>query len=129
MSNENYSILVAEDNAALATVVRFNLERAGFKVTVAPNGRRAWEAAQAGHFDLVVTDFQMPEMTGQDLATCLRGCDQYRETPIIMLTAKGLEFELTDIREELGITATFSKPFSPKEVVKAVEDHLSGVCK
>ncbi len=127
MSNQDRSILVAEDNTALATVVRFNLERAGFQVTVAANGRIAWEAAQAGQFDLVVTDYQMPEMTGRDLAVCLRGCERYRDTPIILLTAKGLELELTNIREVLDITATFSKPFSPKEVVKAVEDYLVAV--
>ncbi len=125
MSNEKRRILVAEDNAALATVVRFNLERAGFAVTVAPNGLKAWEAAQEHEFDLVVTDFQMPHMTGGELAANLRGHERYQTTPIIMLTAKGLELELTNIREELGITATFAKPFSPKEIVQAVEDQLA----
>lgn len=124
MSDEQKNILIAEDNAALASVVRFNLERAGFQVTVAYNGLKAWQASQAKRFDLVVTDQQMPEMTGCELAQKLRGTENYAQTPIIMLTAKGLELELPRLRDELAISATFLKPFSPKEVVRAVEESL-----
>lgn len=127
MSNSEKHILVAEDNAALASVVRFNLERAGFQVTVACNGRVAWEAVQEDAFDLVVTDQQMPEMTGCEFCEKLRATDEFRNLPVIMLTAKGMELELPRLRDELGIAATFLKPFSPKEIVKAVEDHLEAV--
>lgn len=125
MSDTPKRILIAEDNAALASVVRFNLERAGFQVTVVSNGRLAWEAAQREKFDLVVTDYQMPEMDGGQLATHLRGHVAYVNTPIILLTAKGLELELSALREALGITATFAKPFSPREVVDVIEQKLA----
>jgi CheY-like chemotaxis protein len=75
----------------------------------------------------VVTDQQMPEMTGCELCERLRQDERYREIPIIMLTAKGLELELPRLRDELGITATFLKPFSPNEIVQAVEDCLVAV--
>ncbi|MBC8356464.1 MAG: response regulator [Planctomycetes bacterium] len=127
MSNSERRILVAEDNAALASVVRFNLERAGFQVTVAYNGRLAWEAVQEDDFDLIVTDQQMPEMTGCEFCEKLRTLDAYRDKPVIMLTAKGMELELPRLKAELGIAATFLKPFSPKEIVTAVEDHLEAV--
>ena len=127
MSNADKNILIAEDNAALASVVRFNLQRAGFQVTVACNGRIAWEALQAESFDLIVTDQQMPEMSGCELCQRLRTLDKYRATPVIMLTAKGLELELPRLKSELGIAATFLKPFSPKEIVKAVESHLEAI--
>ena len=120
-------VLVAEDNAPLASVVRFNLQRAGLEVTVSSDGLEAWEYAQKEHFDLVITDQQMPEMTGCELCEQLRQHEDYRETPIIMLTAKGLELELPRLKEELGISATFLKPFSPKEVVEAVEECLLAV--
>ena len=120
-------ILVAEDNAALASVIRFNLVRAGFRVTVAHDGRQAWEFVQHGKFDLIVTDQQMPEMTGCHLCEKLRSVPEYAELPVIMLTAKGLELELPKLRDELKIVATFMKPFSPKEVVKAVEDCLAAI--
>ena len=121
------SILLAEDNAALSSVIRFNLQRSGFQVEAALTGRLAWELAQVHQFDLVITDQQMPEMTGCELCECLRRSEAYRETPIIMLTAKGMELELPRLREELGLAATFLKPFSPKEVIRAVEDCLAAV--
>jgi CheY-like chemotaxis protein len=127
MPNSQKHILVAEDNAALASVVRFNLERAGFQVTVADNGLQAWEKLQHEPFDLLVTDQQMPEMTGCELCETLRSVPSFTEMPIIMLTAKGMELELPRLRDELKITATFLKPFSPKEIVKAVEDCLAAV--
>ena len=124
MRNADKHILVAEDNAALASVVRFNLERAGFQVTVVRNGRVAWEVVREEAFDLIVTDQQMPEMTGREFCEKLRALDEYRDTPVIMLTAKGMELDLPRLKAELGIAATFLKPFSPKEIVKSVEDHL-----
>jgi CheY-like chemotaxis protein len=127
MATDKKRILVAEDNAALASVVRFNLERSGFAVTIANNGRIAWEHAQKQSFDMVVTDQQMPEMSGCELCQLLRASAAYAATPIIMLTAKGMELELPKLRDELGISATFLKPFSPKEIVKAVEDCLAAV--
>ena len=127
MSNADRHILVVEDNAALASVVRFNLQRAGFQVAVACNGRVAWDAVREEAFDLIVTDQQMPEMTGCEFCKKLRTLDQYRETPVIMLTAKGLELELPRLKDELGIAATFLKPFSPKAIVKAVEEHLEAL--
>ena len=127
MSNADKHILVAEDNAALASVVRFNLQRAGFQVTVACNGRVAWEAVQEEDFDLIVTDQQMPEMTGCEFCEKLRADDEFRDIPVIMLTAKGLELDLPRLKAELGIAATFLKPFSPREIVKAVEHHLEAV--
>ena len=118
---------MAEDNAALAAVIRYNLERAGFRVSVGYNGREAWQLAQDDQFDLVLTDQQMPRISGVELCQLLRQSDQYRDTPIIMLTAKGLELELPRLAEELGITATFLKPFSPAELVQAVENCLTAV--
>jgi len=124
MSSADRHILIVEDNSALASVVRFNLQRAGFQVTVARNGRVAWEAVQEQTFDLIVTDQQMPEMTGCEFCEKLRALDEYRDTPVIMLTAKSMELDLPRLKAELGIAATFLKPFSPKEIVKSVEDHL-----
>ena len=118
-------ILVAEDNPALVAVISFNLRRSGLEVMAARNGREAWEAAQASTFDVVVTDHQMPEMTGVELSQKLRGLPQYAQTPIIMLTAKGLELDLNHLKTSLGIAAALPKPFSPVEMVKIVHDCLN----
>ena len=79
--------LVAEDNIGLARVLQFNLERIGLNVTVANTGSKAWEAANSDNFDLVITDHEMPGMTGIELCTRLRDMPAYAETPIVMVTA------------------------------------------
>lgn len=116
------SILVAEDNPALAAVIKFNLQQAGHKVTVASNGQEAWSFAQVGRFDFVVTDHQMPIMSGLELCEKLRSEQRYVDTPVLMLTAKALEMDFESIRQRLGISALLSKPFSPSEVVRLVSD-------
>ena len=117
--------LIAEDNPALSGVVRFNLQRAGFEVTVTRNGREALEAARGTTFDVVLTDQQMPEMTGTELVKKLRSTREYKETPIIMLTAKGLELDIDDLRDSLGVSAALPKPFSPAELIVLVEECLA----
>lgn len=121
----NKRALVVDDNLALARVTQFALDRAGFETQTARNGCLALEAAQQSQFDVVVTDQQMPEMTGIELCRELRKLPEYVDCPIILLTAKGLELELPRLREELGISGVFSKPFSPAAVVKAVEDLMN----
>ncbi len=117
-------ILVVEDNPALGVVVRFNLERAGFHVTLAENGCDGWDLAQAREFKLVITDQQMPGMTGVELCERLRGHPRYSQTPIIMLTAKGLELNRSDLEKQLGIAAVMPKPFSPRELIRKVMECL-----
>lgn len=118
----NKRALIVDDNLALARVTQFALDRAGYETETARNGRLALEVAQVSQFDVIVTDQQMPEMTGIELCRELRKLEAYAACPIILLTAKGLELELPRLREELGINAVFSKPFSPGAVVRAVED-------
>ncbi len=118
-------VLVAEDNAALARVVQFNLKKHGYDATVAENGLIAWQIATSEQFDAIITDQQMPEMTGVELCRKLREMPNYATIPVMMLTAKGLELELPQLREELNISATFSKPFSPTAVVQTLEQLLA----
>jgi DNA-binding response OmpR family regulator len=109
--------LIVDDNVALARVTQFALTRAGFDAKIAGNGRKALEQAQAETYDLIISDQQMPEMTGLELCRRLRATAEYATTPIILLTAKGLELELPALQRELNISAIFPKPFSPSEVV------------
>lgn len=111
--------LVVDDNVALARVTQFALGRAGLDAHIAPNGRKALELALAEKYDIVISDQQMPEMTGLELCRRLRSTAEYAATPIVLLTAKGLELELPALQRELEISAIFSKPFSPSEVVGA----------
>lgn len=117
--------LIVDDNIALARVTQFALGRAGFDARVAGNGHKALELATADNFDIVISDQQMPGMTGLELCRRLRSMPEYAGTPIILLTAKGLELELPKIQRELDINAVFAKPFSPSGVVETAIQLLS----
>ena len=116
--------LIVDDNVALARVTQFALDRAGFETQTACNGRMALELALESRYDIVITDQQMPEMTGTELCQKLRDHPDYADCPILLLTAKGFELELHRLREDLGINATFSKPFSPSAIVNAAQELL-----
>ena len=124
MAAERKHILVVEDNVALSKVIGFNLELAGFEVTSSPNGRVAWELAQSHTYDLILTDEQMPVMTGIEFCRKLRTRREYAEVPVILLTAKGLELDVEGLSQELGIVSFFLKPFSPNELVSRVAELL-----
>ena len=121
----NKRALIVDDNLALARVTQFALDRAGYETQTARNGRVALEAAKLTQFDVIVTDQQMPEMSGVEFCRELRKLPNYLDCPIVLLTAKGLEMELPRLREELGISGVFSKPFSPAAVVRTVEDLMN----
>jgi two-component system alkaline phosphatase synthesis response regulator PhoP len=125
MATDIRRVLVAEDNPAFSQVARFNLERAGYHVTLARNGREGWELLQKDRFDLVVTDEQMPEMNGRELCAKMRQTPVHMETPVIFLTAKKLELDARQLHEELGVARVFPKPFSPRELVDAIDEVLA----
>lgn len=116
-------VLVADDEAHILHVVSMKLANAGYEVLTALDGEEAYELCLAELPDLVITDYQMPYMTGLELCRRLRQDKSTREAPVLMLTARGLEIE----QEEMiaaGIAATISKPFSPREVLAMVEKLL-----
>jgi len=125
MNTDVKRALIVDDNIALARVTQFALDAAGFETETAYNGKVALEAARNSQFDIVITDQQMPEMTGVELSRELRLLPNYADCPIVLLTAKGLELELPRLKEEIGINAVFPKPFSPSAVVSAVHELLT----
>ena len=128
MASPKAKILVCEDNVALSGVVCFNLVRAGFQVTNVAHGRAALEALQKDHFDLVLSDQQMPMMTGSQLCEHMRTLEQYQRTPFILLTAKCMEIDAARLKQTLGISAALPKPFSPSELIQCIEETLAATC-
>lgn len=81
---ENARILVVEDDGVTADLLRFNLERAGFSVSVVHDGRRAIERLKESRFDLIITDYQMPHVNGEDLCRHVR-MDDWHNVPALSL--------------------------------------------
>ena len=124
MAKQPNRILVVEDNRAMADVIRFNLSRAGYDVTVGRNGREGWEHLQTESFDLIISDYQMPEMNGEELCRLIRQDPRFDTLPVIFLSAKGLELDANTLKEELGISEVVFKPFSPRELIKIIQRRL-----
>ena len=116
-------ILVVDDEIHIVHVVAIKLRNNGFTVLSADNGADALELACREKPDIIVTDFQMPVMTGLELIEKIRENDATKDIPVVMITARG--FEITDEqKEQLLISECLSKPFSPKELLRCVEDVL-----
>ena len=119
-SGSQARILVVEDEAALADTVRYNLEREGYAVTVAADGRRALDRFRADSPSLVILDLMLPELSGLDVCREIR---QISTVPIIMVTAKDSEADKV-AGLELGADDYVTKPFSVRELVSRVRAHL-----
>ena len=118
-------VLVVEDNRVMADVMRFNFNRAGFDASVAYNGKVAWNLLQIEEFQLLVTDYQMPEMDGKELCRRIRAEARFANLPIILLTAKGLELDRERLTRDLGVSLILYKPFSPRQLVAVAQEWTS----
>jgi two-component system, OmpR family, response regulator RegX3 len=113
-------ILVVEDEASLADTIRYNLEREGFVVAVAHDGRRALDRFDLERPSLVILDLMLPETSGLDVCRTIRSRSQ---VPIIIVTAKDAEADKV-AGLELGADDYVTKPFSMRELVSRVRANL-----
>jgi two-component system response regulator RegX3 len=120
MADEGQRILIVEDEESLADSVRYNLEREGYLVSVAVDGRQALERFRAEPPALVILDLMLPEVSGLDLCRAIRA---ESAVPIIMVTAKDSEADKV-AGLELGADDYVTKPFSVRELVSRVRAHL-----
>ena len=116
-------ILVVDDEVHIVQVVAIKLRNNGFEVITAENGAEGLELAIQERPDLIVSDFQMPVMSGLEMIENLRAKPETRDIPVVMLTARGFAIE-DDKKQQLRITACLSKPFSPRELLQSIESVL-----
>jgi len=116
-------VLVVDDEVHIVHVVAIKLRNNDYEVISAENGAEAFELACSEKPDIIVTDFQMPVMTGLELVEKIRQCDALKDVPVIMLTARSFAIEEQQ-QEDLQISQCLSKPFSPKELLENIEDIL-----
>lgn len=127
-------ILVADDEAHIRHIVSTKLSNAGFEVVTASDGEEALEACLAEKPDMIITDLQMPYMTGVEFCIRLReseragdapdpGRERSPRVPVLMLTARGFDIEPHEM-VAAGIVDVLSKPFSPREILAKVKQML-----
>ena len=116
-------VLVVDDEIHIVHVVAIKLRNNGYEVLSAENGADAFRLACDEKPDIVVTDYQMPVMTGLELVEKLRQNESTKDIPVIMLTARNFNVD-DEQKQQLLISEFLSKPFSPKELLRSVEDIL-----
>lgn len=112
----NKKVLIVDDEEAIITLLKYNIEQAGFKTDVAYTGLECLKKVSEQSFDLIVLDLMLPELEGTEVC---RLRQQHIDTPILMLTAKDDEHDIT-LGLESGADDYLTKPFSPKEVVAKI---------
>ncbi|MCC6660144.1 MAG: response regulator [Phycisphaerales bacterium] len=117
------TILLADDEAHITCVVAGKLRASGFQVVVARDGEEALDLARQSVPQLVITDLQMPRMSGLELALQLRMDAATAAIPVIMLSARGYIAD-PESMARTNIKLVMSKPFSAKEVVRNALDVL-----
>ncbi len=113
------TIAIVEDEANIVELVKYNLDREGYRTISANNGRKGLELIRQELPDLVILDLMLPEVDGLSVCKQLRSDSQTKSIPIIILTAKSEEADRV-LGLEMGADDYVTKPFSPRELVARV---------
>lgn len=111
-------VLVVDDEQSIITLLKYNLEQAGYEVMTASDGQTALNMATTLVYDAILLDVMLPKLDGMEVCKTLRQKKNF--TPIIMLTAKDDELDKI-LGLEFGADDYLTKPFSPREVVARVK--------
>jgi two-component system alkaline phosphatase synthesis response regulator PhoP len=112
-------ILAVEDDEDILELLRYNLSKEGYQVTVATTGEEGLQSARSTPPDLILLDLMLPEMDGLEVCRRLKIDPKIRHVPIIMLTAKGEEADIV-IGLELGADDYITKPFGTRVLLARV---------
>lgn len=115
-------ILLVDDEKDIVEFLQYNLTQEGFKVITAYNGKEALDKMNVNP-DLVILDVMMPKMDGYEVCTRIRSMDDYKNVPIIFLTAKSSEMDEVH-GLNIGADDFIQKPISPKKLVARVKSNL-----
>jgi two-component system chemotaxis response regulator CheY len=114
-------ILLVDDSVMARHLISRTLSKMGVSnVTEAADGREAAELMQQGEFDLVITDYNMPEMDGHELLKFIRRESNQQQIPVLMVTTEGDESKLSAVQHE-GVAAIIDKPFEVTSVKQLIE--------
>lgn len=116
----NPRVLVVDDDVHTVALIRASLEKGGFSVLTAPNGRIAESLLESSGFNAAVIDLMLPEGSGKDVVRLLRKSNHSRTIPILILTAKSIDSERKELAD-MGANDYMTKPFNPAELVRRLK--------
>ena len=125
ISPEELNVLVVDDSFTSRRIIISMLEKLGVeKISEAENGKQAIGIIESRFFDLIVTDYNMPEMDGRELSTYIRSESSQQSVPVLMVTSESNKARLAGV-EQSGVSAIFDKPFNVDTLRSAIQRLLS----
>ncbi len=119
-------ILVIDDMASMRRIVKNILKKKGFKdIIEAEDGKLGLNILNENTIDIIISDWNMPNMTGIELLTEIRGMEKYKNTPFLMVTAEGQKQNVIEA-VQAGVSQYVVKPFTPEAIIEKLELMLSG---
>jgi two-component system, chemotaxis family, chemotaxis protein CheY len=119
--DKNMRILIVDDFSTMRRIVKNLLGDLGYtNTTEADDGKTAWPLLQAGNFDFVVTDWNMPGMTGIELLKAIRGDARIAKTPVLMVTAEAQREQIIEAAQA-GVNGYIIKPFTAQTLKEKID--------
>ncbi len=119
-------ILAVDDMRSMRDLVKSVLEKRGHQVDIQESGSKALKFAKSNQVDLVITDINMPEMSGLELVGELKKLQTYSKVPILMLTTESTA-DKKQLARSLGASGWIQKPFNPERLATAVEKTITRI--
>ena len=113
-------ILIAEDDRDIRELIVISLTYAGYEILSASDGQQAVDLTIEEKPDLIMLDVSMPRLTGFEALEQIKEHTEFKDTPVVILSAKGQEAEIQN-GLDLGASQYILKPFSPDELIKKID--------
>ncbi len=118
-------VVVIDDEPFILMMIEDKLKRAGIHVIALRESRDALSVIRRERPDLVILDWMMPEVSGIDICRMLKADDALKETPVVLLTAKGQDAD-KQLGLQCGASMYITKPFSPRALLEIVTKVIGG---
>lgn len=119
-------ILAVDDSPTMRRIIVNTLKRAGYTdVVEASDGKDALAKLKVDKINLIITDWNMPEMDGLTLVSTLRAMDEYKDLPVLMVTTRSVKEDIVQALKA-GVNNYIVKPFTPDTLKEKIENVLAG---
>ena len=116
-------ILIIQDSPSVNAMLTLRLESGGFSVEAVETGEEGVEKAKAGHYQLILLDFNLPGINGNEVCRILRGEEKTSNIPIVFMSAKDAD-ELSKITRDVGADGYITLPFEGKEFIEKITGYI-----
>ena len=116
-------ILVVDDEPDILRVVIYRLQKDGFEIKTAVDGKKALAIIQEEPFDLILLDITLPELNGYEVCKSLKGDDKVKHIPVVFLTASMASEGFEERAQEVGASGYVFKPFDYEDLLREIKKH------